>query len=170
MTHIQTVPLRGCQYSFTLALLGVCFILLTGCGPAKNPRAIHLVLGKGLITVDGKPLVGATITFIPTEDNQFATQSVALSDIKGNFSATTFNSGDGIHPGNYLVTVDCVETISHVSDEEIARAEASGVPISIKTTIRSLIPTRYNSSETSGLTIEIPPKGNQKISIILESE
>ena len=171
MTLIQNILFGIHRRCFSIALLVVCFFLLTGCGSPKNPRAKDLVPGTGNITVNGEPLIGAMISFIPAEDNQFATQSVAMSDVKGYFEATTFTSSDGIHPGNYIVTVICDEdTGPRPSAEAIAEMEAQGKPISSGDTTRSQIPVRYNSPQTSGLTLEIPPKGHRRLSIALESK
>ena len=148
----------------------VALFALSGCRPAKDPRARNLVPAKGHITMDDEPLAGATIIFIPSEDNKFDSQSSTFSDLKGYFELTTFTPGDGIHPGNYSVTVLKNEYSNSISDEEIARQKAKGQPLSYDIITRSLIPTRYNSKETSGLNVEISPKGNRNISISLESK
>ena len=170
MTYFHDTRFTNYGCGLAVVLLGVCLLFSTGCGSEKDPRARHLVPARGTITIDGAPLGGATIIFAPTENNQFSVQSATMSDQNGRFELTTFLPGDGIHPGNYNVTVFKDETFNSVSDEEIARMEASGRGVSYDIITRSLIPTRYNSSETSGLTIEIPARGNRNISISLESE
>jgi len=57
----------------------------------------------GIVTLDGKPLGGAMVTFFPLADNGRSASGVSGSD--GVFRLTTFTAGDGTLPGEYRVTV-----------------------------------------------------------------
>ncbi len=58
---------------------------------------------SGTVTFDGKPVDGATVTFIPTEGK--IQPATGRTDAQGKYSLTTFRSGDGAQPGAYQVTV-----------------------------------------------------------------
>jgi len=81
------------QVTLGLAILGGS----AGCGGSK------LVQVKGVVTLDGKPLSLATITFNPIEGA--GRSASGLSDEDGNFELTTLRTNDGAAPGEYKVTV-----------------------------------------------------------------
>ena len=62
----------------------------------------NLVKVRGVVTLDGKPLSWATITFNPIGGGRPAS---GLSDENGNFELTTSSTNDGAAPGEYKVTV-----------------------------------------------------------------
>src|SRR5258708_2370379 len=75
-----------------------------GCG-SKTSKV------EGVVTLDGTPVQGATVIFVPeTGDRQASGQT----DADGVFHLTTFNTGDGAVPGTYKVTVS--KTSAVVSD------------------------------------------------------
>ena len=69
-------------------------IPLTGC--AKKPVPV-----SGAVTLDGKAVEGATVTFT-SDDGQYTASGV--TDVSGNFSLAC-TVGPGAYPGNYKVTV-----------------------------------------------------------------
>lgn len=81
-------------------LLGVflCFVLLAtvGCGNANLNKV------EGVVTLDGSPLAGTLVSFIPVGPDRAAT---GLTDRDGYFRLTTFRSDDGAMPGEYKVIV-----------------------------------------------------------------
>jgi len=62
-----------------------------------------LVKVNGTITLDGKPLPEAVITFVP--EGGGGHQASGMSGSDGSFRLTTFSSGDGAERGSYKVTV-----------------------------------------------------------------
>jgi hypothetical protein len=81
------------QVALGLAVLGGG----AGCGRS------NLVKVQGTVTLDGKPLSWATVTFNPKEGN--GRPASGLSDENGNFQLTTSSTNDGAAPGEYKVTV-----------------------------------------------------------------
>ena len=71
-------------------------LLAAGCGKSK----LHKV--EGVVTLNGAPLPGATVQFVPVEGGRGAN---ALTGDDGSFQLTTFNTGDGAKAGEYKVTV-----------------------------------------------------------------
>src|SRR5262249_58322349 len=57
----------------------------------------------GIVTVNGQPLAGATVTFHPAEEGR--RPASGRTDDDGTFELTTFHPGDGALPGTYKITV-----------------------------------------------------------------
>jgi hypothetical protein len=173
-----------------LVLLGIG--LLLGCGPSNPPT--YKVFG--VVSLDGKPVPGATITFIP-EIGTDAQPAVGTSDHEGKYSLTTFVSGDGAMKGMYTVTVMKVETepgqspydaykqpesqtsssASNQSLEEMYASYASsytGPPADAgkvrQPASKDLLPVRYKSKESSGLRFPVSDSGQNKIDLELTSK
>jgi len=80
------------KVSGLLVLLALACIV--GCGGMKSVN--------GIVTLDGKPLEGATVSFNP-EDGKGEVAS-GMSNASGEFTLNT-RGKPGINPGNYKVTV-----------------------------------------------------------------
>jgi hypothetical protein len=76
--------------------LAAASILAAGCG--KN--RLHKV--EGVVTLNGNPLAGATVQFVPDDGGRPAN---GLTGDDGSFKLTTYNTGDGARAGGYKVTV-----------------------------------------------------------------
>ena len=69
-------------------------------GPSRNPNLVRVM---GTVTLDGKPLAGAVVTFHPaTKDGSSA---VGGTDRFGKFDMNTAGQGNGALIGEYRVTV-----------------------------------------------------------------
>lgn len=68
-----------------------------GCGGAK-PIPVH-----GTVTVDGKPLADAGVSFIPVGGK--GRPAFGGTDAAGKYRMTTESPGDGAFPGEYTVTI-----------------------------------------------------------------
>jgi len=80
-------------------LVGVALAgaLLAGTGCGSKPMGI-----KGKVTLDGAPLSGASVEFVPEDGGHSA---VGITDNEGKFSLTTYKPGDGALRGEYRVVV-----------------------------------------------------------------
>ena len=78
-----------------LLLLAAYLPCIAGCG---GPT----VRCEGQVLLDGEPLPGATVMFIPEDGSRVAT---GRTDTEGYFRLTTFEPGDGALPGEHRVTV-----------------------------------------------------------------
>jgi hypothetical protein len=72
-------------------------LLLVGVGCSTRPVPV-----EGLVSLDGRPLKNAAVTFIPEGNGRIAT---AITGNDGSFHLTTFAAGDGALPGDYKVTI-----------------------------------------------------------------
>ncbi len=69
---------------------------ISGCGPS-TPKTYPVT---GVVTLDDKPVAGATVTFISDKHS-----AATLTDADGKYAMSTFKQGDGAVPGEYKITV-----------------------------------------------------------------
>ena len=120
-------------------IVGLALLGITGCG---NPNGTVKVSGK--VTVDGQTPPGAgTITFTVVEpaDGFPNRPAMAKFDVDGEYTATSFEPGDGLVPGSYKIAVECYETPPNMD----------GKPV------KSYIDDRYINGETSELELTVEP-------------
>lgn len=123
-------------------VLGIALLFALGCKPAGPPVAT--VGGK--ITLGGKPLPGGFITF-QSEDG---TRSVVGEiNTQGTYEIRTHDSA-GLPPGKYKVGIK-PPAPPRTSDEPPLAGEA----LTYQPPKERLIPERYASFETSGLTADV---------------
>ena len=86
-----------------LALIG--FGVLSGCSKAKQPwEKVYPV--TGVVQLDGKPIGGALLSFIPQDREVPDTvRPTATSNWDGTFEVGTYSTGDGAPAGAYKVVV-----------------------------------------------------------------
>ena len=95
---------RRCGLPFALAA-GVMASWLSGCGgEAMEMQLVFPTSGK--LTSDGAPAEGAIVILHPTDPQaELAVKPRGKVRGDGMFELTTFATGDGAPPGEYLVTV-----------------------------------------------------------------
>jgi hypothetical protein len=95
-------PVRSRTVAAGLLLGALSVGLISGCGKAEPEReAVHPVSGKVLF--DGKPAAGAFVVFHPAERDKFPPPTATV-DAQGNYSLSTYVTGDGAPAGEYTVT------------------------------------------------------------------
>ena len=101
----------------------------------------------GTITLDGKPLVGATVTFhaYNEETEKYSSVCDSLTDEMGRYKMTTYTKFDGCPSGEYFVTV--VKTGKGYYDGEIPE--------------KSQIPVKYATPATTGIKATIKDGANE---------
>jgi hypothetical protein len=115
-----------------------------GCGSGR-PETVPIT---GIVTLDGNPVEGASVMFMPQFEGRPA---LGVTDASGNFTLTTFAPGDGAQPGQHTVTVTLQKTTGFVADKD---GLSGGVaPEGVK--VEWLVPQRYSSPETSRLNVEV---------------
>src|SRR5262249_36190194 len=94
-----------------VALLGV---VLIGCGGTTPVR--------GVVTLEGAPVAGATVLFMPDgQDGSHPASGFTSSD--GTFRLTTYKPDDGALPGKYRVVVQKTEAAKGPGEAEQAAME-----------------------------------------------
>jgi hypothetical protein len=147
-------------------LVSIC--ILTGCG---HRSAFPTEPIDGLVTLDGKPLDQATITFSPILNETLdAKPAYGLSDAEGKFKITAANGGlegKGTTIGKYTVCVSKIVGTTSLSDEEIKERNAKGIAVQLE--FKSVIPQKYSDTSTSGLIFEVV-RGKNTCILELKSE
>ena len=72
---------------------------VNGCGGSKYPPTFKTT---GTVTLDGKPIEGATVSFYPDGTNKPANGE---TDASGQYQMSSFNKNDGATVGSFRVTV-----------------------------------------------------------------
>jgi hypothetical protein len=112
-----------------------------GCGSG-------LVPAEGLVLLDGQPLAGATVTFMPQAEGRPAS---AVTGADGRFKAALPDGKGGLAPGEYRVVVMLVKQAVLASGGEAAEtASGGGGP-----PVEYIVPQRFGNPETSGLTASL---------------
>lgn len=150
-------------------LLSFCFLLClstTGCTKKAGLEGLYPVQGK--ITLDGAPLEGATITFLPMEGGNRAAS--ALSNAQGTFKVRTLLPDDGAAPGNYAVSVSkrVMEEGKQMTQEEALEASQKGRQIIVNT--KETLPDRYTKAISSGISYTVVEGKNEELVIELTSK
>ncbi|MFM9194216.1 MAG: hypothetical protein ACKOWG_00445 [Planctomycetia bacterium] len=88
----------------TLCLVaGAAALVVAGCGGPEGPDVQFV---EGVVTLDGKPLDGATVTFLPVDKTGIS--AAGKTDAAGRFRLNATQGkkyGKGTVAGDYVVTV-----------------------------------------------------------------
>jgi hypothetical protein len=144
--------LAGTLCLFTLPILGC------GGGSAGGPPYANVT---GVVTLDGKPIEGATVTFSPKKEGAM---SMGLTDAQGKFSLKTATGKKGAAVGEHDVAitlrVDLGPEAPAGSQDDLAPAlEVDSGPAVKKPTVKWVIPERYSDPKKSGLSVTVPAGG-----------
>lgn len=111
------------------------------------------------VTYRGKPLEAAVVTFTNSEGRP---DSFGITDDQGKTQLTTYESGDGATLGKHSITVvkqeisDSKSEAPQDSPDYTPSPGASPPPV-----IRDLVPKKFATPKSSGLTAEIVEGTNQ---------
>lgn len=140
--------MRWTDFLFIGVVLGS--LAAGGCGRQGVPPMAPV---RGQATLDGTPLAKGIVMFHPDRTKGLkGRMAVAVIGPDGRFELSSFDPGDGAIVGPHAVAVVC-----ETDPPTMEQAKMSPPPV-----IRSLIPTRYNLPDTSGLQFDVKPgKGNE---------
>ncbi|MEZ6125876.1 MAG: carboxypeptidase-like regulatory domain-containing protein [Planctomycetaceae bacterium] len=147
-----------------------------GCsGPDRPPIAA----ASGTVTLDGVPVEGATISFVPADGGR---PGSGFTDAQGRYTITTFETNDGAKVGEHQVAV-----IKISGDGAFMPGGADGSPQSDEMSLSEipapdsessgkkapkidyLVPQKYGSAVTSGLRVTVPEEGSDQLNLTLSS-
>ncbi|MHB0957176.1 MAG: carboxypeptidase-like regulatory domain-containing protein [Pirellulaceae bacterium] len=167
--------LRSFGWSSFALLLAPALIALSGCGGSGQ------VPVTGTVTLDGAPLEGAAVFFVPvvddTQPQSKQTRANGQTDASGNFTLGTV-AGPGAVPGSYKVGVS---KLPGSSAEATKGEEPKGAPPGTmlsgppapggqKTAAapKDLVPAKYVNPDTSEITVEVK-SGMEPVTIAITS-
>ncbi len=161
----------------TLVASVASVVFLLGCSGTDKwaERLPETVEARGVVLLDGKPVEGASVVFVPVDPSGH--QAYAVTDEDGEFELRAFPAKSGAVPGKYKVTVSkTVETGEEVAEELGGESETDEGPVDRATVKKAkqawanALPAKYANPKTSGLTAEIPPEGTDSLRIELSSK
>jgi hypothetical protein len=139
-------------------LLGVALVPVLGCAQA-GPKIVPV---SGVVTLNGKPLADATVTFAPVapdgENNAAGDSSIGKTNANGEYTLTTSRGVPGAIVGKHRVRV------SLFAQQQNPESDAPLPPGAVK----DKIPVRYNGVEPV-LKFEVKPNGPNKADFDLTS-
>jgi hypothetical protein len=151
-------------------VFGVCVamtfvLLLSGC---SGGGIAGLAPCEGVVSLNGKPLENASVTFIPTTTTSNRSAG-GMTDAQGHYKLFT-NTSTGILPGEYKVTItksipETEKDALLVKEMTIATEKNNGViPSSYDEVIVNFksLTGKYADPKTSDLTVKITNKGNRQ--------
>lgn len=134
-------------------LAGCMALVLAGCG---GPVPV-----EGKVTLDGKPLAGATVVFIPEGGGP---ESGAMTEEGGEFRLVTTKT-EGALPGVYRVTVSKKEWPPGVTPPDPTKMTFASVKLKKET-----VPLKYTVQDKTPLRITVPGGGTKEVHLNLEKD
>lgn len=161
------------RHAFLSLLVAAFSFSLNGCSdrPALAPAG-------GKVTLDGRPMPSAVVTFQPVEGGRLGT---AETDADGVYQITTFGPDvDGAIVGDHFVGVvrmggagaskpageqpadaNSLSSLGAASDEESKKQESD---------IQYIVPKKYMAPSQSGLKVTVPSGGSDQLNLELKSK
>ena len=145
-------------------VLGVV-LFAGGCSPARD-KSLMPVTGK--VTLEGKPLSGTTITFVPIGSTRGAGGN-GYTDKSGKYELSATHGGKGVPVGEYRVVAS-----------KLVMPDGSDFPLNsdvapINSSAKEMLPAQYTSPENASLratvheganevdfALELPAQGKKK--------
>jgi len=127
-------------------------LMLAGVGGCGKKSGLETAPVSGKVTYRGKPLPTGTVMFVPSE-GPAATGEIGKD---GKYKLTTYKTDDGAVIGTHKVTITALQGMEGALPEL-----RSGTP-------GPLIPAKYLTAESSGLTAAVKPKTNNEVNFELK--
>ena len=138
-------PIRDSAIGLFLLLLGS----FVGCGR-------NMVSVRGVVTLNGKPLPHATVTFHPLDQQRPA---AAQTDASGRFSMGTFEAGGGTQPGAYKVTVAVAQPGAPQDEKNLQRAIVAA-RVRVHQAPPTIVHENYLLASKTPLEVRVPVRGD----------
>jgi hypothetical protein len=136
-------------------LVALSSVVLIGCN-GNGTRQV-----RGVITLEGTPLAGATVLFMPEgEDGCRPASGFTAPD--GTFRLTTYKADDGALPGKYRVVIQKTEAAKDQTAAEqsaLARARAKIEQRAQQKRQKPTLPESYARFDTTPLRCSVPVTG-----------
>lgn len=164
------------QLNFALLLFVIPLFVISGCGSDK-PTMGQV---RGIVTVGGKVAPNLQVNFQVKESPRI---SVGVTDDKGEFVLTTFDTGDGAIVGENLVSFREMQSSTTDGSAPISDSNRPSPPVQLITgkinpsqfskamsgTGKDL-PQKYTSPSTSGIKRSVVPGSSNVFKIDLDKQ
>ncbi len=137
--------------------LVIVLLVVAGCADGKSAGAKPTKPVTVKVTYKGAPVEGAVITFVDTGDPP--APAFGKTDAQGVAKMKTFVEGDGAVVGTHQVAISKIETTGGAPAVDQDSPEYDPNAVNMPTTVKYLIPQKYDSKATSGLTAEVKESG-----------
>jgi hypothetical protein len=140
-------PRSGC-HALALVFAGafIAAVVFVGCG-RSGPQRVTTHPTKGRVTYQGQPVSGAFLALHPkASPRPDVPTPTAIVQPDGTFTATTYESGDGVPEGDYVVTLQW---------RKATKSGGEFVPGP------NLLPTKYSSPATSNVIVRVATGRNE---------
>jgi len=135
----------------TLAI--IILVILAGCG-RSGPKRTATNPTKGSIRYQGQPIGGAFVALHPKAGaSADVPTATAVVQADGRFAVTTYDSGDGVPEGDYVVTIQW---------RKATKSGGEFVPGP------NLLPAKYSRPETSDVVVHVASGTNDLPPIVLK--
>jgi hypothetical protein len=157
--RIVLIPVRR-DHTMGLRTRGIHFVLLaavilTGCG-GKGTSPV-----QGVITLEGTPVAGATVLFMP-DGTEGGRPASGYTSSDGMFRLTTYRPDDGALSGAYRVVIQKTNAATDPGEVErtaMERARAKFEGRSLPAARKPALPEVYARFETTPLRCTVPVTG-----------
>ncbi len=152
-----------CFQLFSFLIFGCLVVSALGCGQSSGPNVQYV---HGVVTLDGAPIEGATVSFSPEDSKGIGASGMTQSDGSFTLNAQAAKPGAGTVAGEYAVTVRKVEMpefpdigpddprYGTAEQEKLEREANQAKP-------KVIVPEKYNTPESSPLHAEVVSGKNE---------
>jgi hypothetical protein len=162
--------------AWVTGVFSVFSLLMLGCSADSGPKTVPV---EGTVTLSGKPVEEATVTFAPQFEG--GRTAAGITDASGKFTLNPAGAGVGAMPGTFKVTITKailkgVESQRPQSQEEGMKQsmemaqkmrEAGPSFMGQQTTVEQGLPEKYGSPDTSGIVADVVADSPNKFSFDL---
>jgi len=145
--------------AFSLMALAFSISMVFGCGDGPT-----LVPVSGKVTLDGQPLEGATLSFMPEPGNPVSTAGSDVTGPQGNFTMT-YNGRAGLTPGKYKVMISKTEEVDAKGKDISPIFAKAKFEKQLMGLAKETIPPQKFERE-----VEVPPAGATDFALDFKSE
>jgi hypothetical protein len=141
----------------------------TGCG---KDRPIKV---SGVVTLDGKPLPGAIVRFVPESGG--GREATGTTDSEGSFQLSTYRTNDGALRGSYKITVEVQQGGPQQDPSQMGQGKsikdamdehAKGLKEGKGSKPQVVVPAKYRDPSKTPLKETVPTEG--KVTLELSSK
>lgn len=126
---------------------------LVGCGGDGRPSLVKVT---GTVTLDGKPLEGASVSlkFVTDDKSKYKRPSGAMTDAQGKFTPQTYGKDDGLPTGKYKVGIQKREPVG-----ELPKNFDPENPNAVNMKYKWITPMAVAEPDSSGIEVEVTSSG-----------